>query len=196
MQLDAGARAADVFDELLVTGLVQHEDHQVLHVLAQGAGHVAQVDVHRGVQIDHIAGLAGHHQLLHVIAGAGVEHAAARRHGHRGDGIGTAIGQQAGAFHRVHGHVQLRAVAHADLFTVVQHGGVVLFAFTDDHDAVHMQGGKTVAHGVHGGAVTGLLVAAAQPAGRRKRGGFRDANDVKSQVFLWCFRHGLSSRCE
>lgn len=125
---------------------------------------LARIDLYRRIEVNHIAGLAGHHQLLHVIAGAGVEHAAALRNTHNRDGVGAAISQQIGAFHRVNGHVKAGAAALADLFAVKEHGGIVLFAFADNDLAIDAEGGEADAHGVNGGAVTGLLVSPTEPA--------------------------------
>ena len=50
-------------------------------------------------------------ELLHVDAGAGIEHRAGLRRSHHGQRVGLAAGDQLGALQRVDGDVDLVAVA-------------------------------------------------------------------------------------
>ena len=74
-------------------------------------------------------------------------------------------GGQARALERIDGDVDLGRRAVADRLAVVEHRRLVLLALADDDDAVHGDRVEHVAHGVDGGLVGGLLVAAAdEPA--------------------------------
>ena len=83
-------------------------------------------------------------------------------------------------------------VAVADLLAVVEHRRLVLLALADDDDAVHRHGVEHEAHGVDGGAVGALLVAAAHPAGGGQRGGLGDPDELQGEVAIGGLRllHG------
>ena len=74
-------------------------------------------------------------------------------------------------------------VRPADLFSDVEHGGVVAFAFADDDGAVH----RTVsicAHGFDGGVVGLVAVTQAHGAGGSDRGVFNDAQKFQAELFF------------
>ena len=86
------------------------------------------------------------------------------------------------ALERVDGDVDLRRRAVADVLAVVEHRRLVLLALADHDEAVHRDGAEHVAHGVDGGLVGGLLVAAADEAGGGERGGLGDADELEGEV--------------
>ena len=190
MQLDACAYGPDFLNKLLVAGLIENEDDKVVGILAQRFGDEAEVDMDRRIQIDDVTGGLADNQLLHVEAGAGVVHAASRSGPDDGNGVGTPISEQVGSLDGIHGDVKGRPIAHADDFAVVEHGRFVLFAFSDDDFARNGQGIEGQAHGVHGGAVSGVFVAASEPARGRKGGGFGDTDKIKGKVALRRFHKG------
>ena len=134
------------------------------------------------------SGAAG--ELLHVDAGAGVEHrlpVAGRDHGQR---VGLALRAQLGALQRVDRDVDRDAVAGADPLAVEQHRRLVLLALADHDDAVHLDRRQHVAHGVDGGLVGRDLVAEADPAGRGQRGRLGHADQLEREVAVGSFGHG------
>ena len=114
--------------------------------------------------------------LLHVDAGAGVEHRALGRDGDDGQGVAPAERGQRGAVDGVDGHVGERRLAVADPLAVVEHGRLVLLALADDDDPVHRHALQHDAHRLDRGAVGALLVATTHPArgGHRRRLGHPD----------------------
>ena len=82
---------------------------------------------------------------------------------------------------------QSGSVAVADLFAVVEHRGVVLLALADDHDAAHRHRVDQLAHGVDGGAVAALLVAAADPAAGGHGAGLGDPDEFEGEVAVGGF---------
>ena len=70
----------------------------------------------------------------------------------------------------------------ADLLAVVEHRRLVLLALADDDDAAHADGADQRAHGVDGGAVAAVLVAAADPAAGGHGGGLGDADQLEGEV--------------
>src|SRR5699024_7217876 len=111
-------------------------------------------------------GLRADGDLVHVEHRGWVVHGVAVSGGDDGDGVRAPLGHQGGAVDRVHGDVDLRAVAGADVLTVEQHRGLVLLALADHDHAVHVHGVDELAHRVHGCTVTLLLHATADPATR------------------------------
>ena len=142
------------------------------------------VEVLRGRAPD-VAGPLGpgaHGQLLHVDAGAGVEHGAAFGHGDDGQGAAPALGGERGAVDGVHRDVGQRGSAVTDLLPVEEHRRVVLLALADDDDPVHRHAGQHGPHGLDGRAVGSELVAAAHPAAGRHGGRLGDPHEVHGEV--------------
>ena len=108
-------------------------------------------------------GAAG--ELLHVDAGARVEHRAPL--GQRDDrqGRGHPARRQPGALQRVDGDVDLGRAAVADPLAVVEHRRLVLLALADDHQAVHRDRVEEQAHSVDRRLIGLLLFSAPDPAG-------------------------------
>src|SRR5262249_41654506 len=102
------------------------------------------------------------------------------------DGVAAPGGADCGAFQRIEGDVDLgrRAVAAAHLLADVEHGGFVALTFADGHGAADANRVEGLAHGVDGGLIAGLLVAAAHDPGAGESGSFRDANDLECQVAI------------
>ena len=120
--------------------------------------------------------------LLHVDAGARVEHAAALGQRDHRERARHAPRGQPRALQRVDRDVDLGRAAVADLLAVVEHRRLVLLALADHDDAVHRHGVQREAHRVDGGLVGRLLVAAADPARGGQRGGLGDAHQLEREV--------------
>ena len=106
---------------------------------------------------------------MHVDVGRG-EQRAGLRHRHHGDRAGHVLGAEGGAFERIDRDIDLGAVLVADLLADEEHGRLVALALADHDGAVDRQLVELAAHGVDGGLVGGLLVAAAaQPGGGDRR---------------------------
>ena len=133
--------------------------------LADLANHFAD----RLVEAEQVRELGGAGQLLHVDAGAGIEHRAALGQGDHREGATETAGGQGRSFERVDRDVDHRRAAVADLLAVVEHRRFVLLAFADDHDAVHRNGVEQDAHGIDRGAVGGELVTPSDPPGEAAR---------------------------
>jgi len=148
---------------------VQDDDDQVAGMQPLRLRDPAQVPVHRHLDVDHAPGPAAHHQLLHVVD-VGGEHRAALGQGDHGQRAGLALGGEAGAVDRVHGHVHLGLHAVADLLAEVQHRRLVLLTLPDHDGPEHVHGGQRRAHRVHGALVQVFMVAPAlQRRGRERR---------------------------
>ncbi len=171
--------------------LVKHKNHKILHFFAKRAGNGIEVVSNRRVKIHHIPGLSGHNQFLHVITGAWPEHAAAWRHRHNRNGVGAPIGQQICALNRIHGHIKGRPVAAPKLFAIVKHGGVVFLALANHDFSVKVHAAETNAHGIHGRAVAGFLVAASKPARRGQGRSLRYAYYIQGQISFRRFCHDM-----
>src|SRR4029453_16394420 len=136
----------------------------------------------------------------HVHGRARGEHGATRRHPDDADGVGQALGGQCGAVDRVDCDVPLRPGAIADPLTVVEHGGLVLLALTDHHDAVHPDCAEHWAHGVNGGRIHLVLVTEAHVPGAVDRGGFGRPDQLECEISVRIWRYafpglGLSHCC-
>ena len=140
-------------------------------------------------------GLGADGDLVHVHARAGVEHGAPLADGDDGDGVGAAVGGERGAVDGVDGDVGERRGAVADALAVEQHGRFVLLAFADDDDAVHRHRGEHGAHGVDGGAIGAVLVAAADPPGGGECGRLGDTHQFEREVAVGLLRVG-DHRCQ
>ena len=137
--------------------------------------------------VDEVGDVGPGGDLVHVEHRRRVEHRAAVGDREHRDGVGHALAHQGGAVDGVDGEVAVGAVAVADLFAVVEHRGVVLLALADDHDAAHGHRVHQLAHGVDGGAVPALLVAAADPSPGGHRAGFGDPDEFQGEVSIGCF---------
>ena len=137
-----------------------------------GGGHV------EGDEPGLVAGPDG--DLLHVDVGR-VQHRAARPHGDHRQRVRHVLGGQRGAFQRVEGDVDRRAVAGADLLADEEHRRLVALALADDDHALDVEQVELGAHGVDRRLVGGLLVAGPDQLGRGDRGRLRDAGEAQRQ---------------
>jgi hypothetical protein len=162
-------------------GAVEDDGGQVSHALALGLGDGLEVLGRRGGDVDDAHGGRADGDLLHVDAGAGVEHRALLAHGDHRQGVAASERGERGA---VDGSTAMSTSggAVADALAVVEHRGLVLLALADDDDAVHRDGLEDEAHGLDGRAVGAVLVAAAHPAGRGEGGGLGDPHQLQGQV--------------
>ena len=123
--------------------------------LGDPADHVLE----RIVEAEQVGRPRAGRDLLHVDAGARVEHGAALREGDHRERRGHASRGQRGPLQRVDGDVDARRAAVADLLAVVEHRRLVLLALADHDDAVHRHRVEHQAHRVDGRAVGALLLA-------------------------------------
>ena len=124
-------------DEVGVAGPVEDDRGQVADRLAERLGQGLEVLGGRLVDVDRAPAPGPDGDLLHVDAGPGVEHGAPLGDGDDRQRPAAAEGGGRGAVDGVDGDVGLGRRAVADPLAVVEHGGVVLLALADDHDAVH-----------------------------------------------------------
>jgi hypothetical protein len=110
-----------------------------------------------------------------------VQQAAALGDGEHGQRVWHCLGADGGAFQRIDGDVDFRAVARADLLADVEHRRFVHLAFADDDGATDVAQGQFAAHGVDSGLVGGLLVAAATEARGGDGGCLGDARHFQNQ---------------
>jgi hypothetical protein len=186
-QHDARAGLTAFGHDLVVPFAVEQADDEVRDIHLLGAGEVAEVFGRRRVEIDHALRQSGADgDFLHVDVG-GVEEAALVGEGDDGHAVGRALGDDFGAFEGVDGDIHLGS-ALADLLADIEHGGFVHLAFADDDGAGDGDAVEGMAHGFHGGAVGGVLVAAAGPSGGGDGGGLGDADEFEGEVpvgMLW-----------
>src|SRR5690606_22954823 len=78
----------------------------------------------------------------------------------------------------------------ADLLTVVEHRRVVLLTLPDHHHTPHRDGVDQPAHGVDGGLVSALLVAAPDPPAGGHGGRLGDPDEVQRKVAVEVLRLG------
>src|SRR6478752_3863121 len=181
-ELDAGAGAADLFDQLGVPGPVEHAHPHVVGLDALGGRDPADVLGHGDRDVDGVGRLRPHGQLLHVEHRRRVEHGAPLGHREHRDRAGHALGHERGAVDGVDGDVAPRALTVADLLAVEQHGRLVLLALADHDDAPHGDAADELAHRVDRGPVAAVLVAAAHPPACRHRGGLGDPHQLHGEV--------------
>ena len=161
---------------------VEDRHGQVSDLHPARRGDVAQVVLDRGRDVDRPAPPRPHGDLLHVDARARVEHRAAAGDRDHRQGVGLAPRDQAGAVDRVDRHVDGGRAAGAEVLAVVEHRRLVLLPLADHDDAVEVDRVEHQAHRVDGGPVGGVLVAPADPARGRQRGGLGGADQVEGEV--------------
>jgi hypothetical protein len=171
-----------ILDDVGVAGTVEDHGRDVGHVLPEGLGHPFQVGLDRGGDVDGVGGLGPGGDLLHIDAGAGVEHRAPLGEGDDGDGVGPAQRRQRRAVDRVDGDVDEGRMAVADGLAVVEHRGLVLLPLADDDDPVHRHAGEHGPHGVDRRAVRRLLVAATHPPGAGHGRRLGDPDELHPEV--------------
>ena len=136
-----------------------------------------------GVEIDHPVGQAGaDRDLVHVGVGR-IEEAAGLRHGDDGERVRAALGGDRRALQRIERDVDGRA-AGADLLADEEHGRLVALALADHDGAVDGEAVERPAHGVDGGLVGGLLVAASHQLGGRQRRRLRHPDRLEGEIAI------------
>ena len=100
---------------------------------------------------------------------------------HHRQRIGLAHGRHARPFDRVNGDIHRITVAGADLLTDIQHRRFIDFTFANYDGAVDINQVEHNAHGVDGGAVGGIFIAAAQPFIACQRGSLGDTRKFDGQ---------------
>ena len=158
-----GTCLANLLNQLGVAGAVQHAYGQLADLLALSLSDQVQVLLDGQAQVDELCGFGAGDQLLHVEHCGGVEHGAAVCHSNHGEGVVHAECGQAGTVDGVNRDVEGGTGAVADVLAVVQHGSLVLLAFTDDDGAVEVDGGEAVTHCVYGCTICEVLFACADP---------------------------------
>ena len=106
-QLYTGAGIADVRNQLLVAGTVEHDYHQVFHVTFHALGYVLQIVSDGRVQLHGIFARWSNHNLFHVTVGC-VEQTASFGRGQHGNRARSAGGSKICPFQGVDGNIHLR----------------------------------------------------------------------------------------
>ncbi len=161
---------------------IQDDDGELVERLAFCPGDGIQVVTHRFGDVDRTARLGTHRNLVHVDERTGVQHRTAFGNGDDTQGIAASQRRECGSVDRVDCNVGDGLVAVADMFAIEQHRRFVLFALADDDDSIHVDGLQEIAHGVNGGTIGCMLVAAANPFGRRKCRRLGHPNEFHRQV--------------
>ena len=112
-----------------------------------------------------------------------------------GERVRPALGGEGGALERIEGDVDLGALAGADLLADKEHRRLVALALADDDRAVDAQSVQGRAHGVDGGLVGGLLVAAPHQARGGEGRPFGHADDLEGQVAVHALRVAHAVLC-
>ena len=193
-QPDAAAERAQLGDDGLVPGTVEHAGGDVGGLDALRLGDRADVVGDRAREVDRPFGIArADRELLHVDVGR-VEQAAALRDREDRKRVRAGLGGDRRALERVERDVDRRSaiLRRADALADVEHRRLVALALADDHGAVHRQLVERGAHRLDGGSVGGLLVAAAdQPRGGDRRG-FGDSHHLEDEDAVEDVAAGMS----
>ena len=167
-----------------MAGAVQHAYGQLANLLALSLSDQVQVLLDGQAQVDELCGVGAGDQLLHVEHCGGVEHGATVCHSNHGEGVVHAECGQAGTVDGVNRHVEGGTGAVADVLAVVQHGSLVLLAFTDDDGAVEVDGGEAVTHCVYGCTICEVLFACADPGACSNCCSFSRADQFHCEVAI------------
>ncbi len=181
-QHDARPGLAHLGDELGMARPVENADDEIGDLGMFRLGERREVFCRRRVEIDDALGQAGaDRDLFHIDVGC-VEEAAGLGHGDDGERVGAALGGDRGALERVERDVDARPVSRADLLADEQHRRLVALALADDDGALDGERVEGVSHGVDGGLVGRLLVAATHQARGGERSCLGDAHRLEGEV--------------
>jgi hypothetical protein len=135
----------------------------------------------RGIEIDYAGAVArADCDLLHVDVRC-VEQRAALSHRHGGDRARHVFRAQGRTFQRIDCDVHFGTGALAHVFADEQHRGLVALALADHHRAVDRQLVELAPHGVDGGLIGRLFIAAPSQCRRRNRRPLRYPHEFQSQ---------------
>ena len=165
---------------------IQRADHQIANVAFLGARQFAQIFLRLRIQIHNAFRQARpDRELIHVDIGR-MQKAALFRQRHSRNRIRPALGGDGGTLQRVHRDIHFRPAADLgvkpDFLADIEHRRLIHLALADYHCAGDGDGIEGLAHGFHRGAIGGVLVAPANPAGGCECSGFRHAHQFKRQV--------------
>ena len=178
----AGARGADLVDELLVTRPVQHRDDDLVDGLAERLREQPDVLADGQADVDDADAGGTGDELVHVEDGRRVEHRAVVRDRDDRERVVAPGRRERGPVDRVDGDVALRTAAVADVLAVEQHRRFVLLALADHDRAVEVDGGEERPHRVDRRAVRVLLRTAPDEGHRADRRGFGGAHEFECEV--------------
>jgi hypothetical protein len=94
----------------------------------------------------------------------------------------AALCRESRSINRVDGNIGSDTGSVANLFAVVQPRRFVLFALTNDDNAVHLHGIECLAHGIDRYAVSGVFVPASHKSGRRQSTCFCHSNEIECKI--------------
>ena len=187
--------ARDLVDELGVAGPVEDDHGHVAQRLAERLGHRLEVLGGRAptsTAPDRLGARPPASPCRRT--GPGLNMVPRSRDGDDGQGPAAPQRREVGAVDGVDGDVGGRRRAVADALAVVEHGRVVLLALADHDDTVHGHGLQHHPHGLDGGAVGPLLVAAAHPPARGHGRGLGDTDELHGEVAVRCAGVGRHAR--
>ena len=179
---DPRSRLADQLHGVLVAGPVEHDHGDVAHLDPPALGDPPDHVGERVGQAQAVGDLGAAGDLLHVDAGARVEHRSPLRQRDHRERRRLALGGEPGALERVHGDVHLGRAAVADPLAVVEHRRLVLLALADHDHAVHRHRVEHQPHRVDRRLVGRLLLAPADPARGGERRGLRHPDELEREV--------------
>ena len=192
-QADAGARLADLRDQLLMARPVEDQRDQIADLDILGPGQIGEVLARRGVDVDHLLGqAAADRDLVHVGVGR-VEEAAGAGHRDAGDRVRAAGRGDRGALERIERDVDLGPAARADLLADVEHRRLVALALADHHGALDVEHVERLAHRVDRRLIGRVLVAATHPGRARDRRALGHPHRLEREVAILesdLVRHG------
>ena len=166
---------------------IKNDDDKVFDVAVKTFGDGFQIVGNRCIEIDSAFAARADNDFFHVQIRR-VKKAAAFAGGENGNGIWRAGGAKIGAFEGIDGDIHGGKIrvwsvcGEADFFADVKHGSFVAFAFTDDDDAVHLQGVHGFAHGFDGDFVGFVTITETHGAGGGDGGVFDDAQKFETQL--------------
>lgn len=184
-QIDPGAGVTDLVDDALVAGPIKHHRRDVSDVAALGLGQRTNVLLDWEANVDHTVSGRTDGKLLHVDERARIEHCASLGNRDHGNGATLTFAGESRSIDRIDSDVSHRRTTVANRLAVVEHGGFVLLALADDHEAVHLDASKDMTHGINGRLIGTVLVAPAHPASGSHGSRLCGAYEFESQVALW-----------
>src|SRR5690606_16195341 len=147
-QHDAAAKRAQLRDQFLVAGPVEHADDDVGGLDALLGGDGADILARRLGEVDDAVRITGAYRDLVHIDVRRVEEAAFLGNGEHRERVGPRLGGDGGAFQRIERDVDLGAFAlrGANLLADEEHRGLVTLTLADDDSTVHVQRVERGAH--------------------------------------------------